>query len=54
MAQAKNFDEDALKQAVKDALVETLLERRELLHELFAEVLEDMGLAEAIREDRRT
>ena len=31
----------ALKQALKEALVETLHEQRDLLHEVFAEVLED-------------
>ena len=47
-------DEDALKQALKEALAETLHEQRELLHEIFAEVVEDVGLAEAIREGRQT
>ena len=47
-------DKDALKQALKEALTETLHEQRELLHEIFAEVVEDVGLAEAIREGRRT
>lgn len=44
----------ALKQAVKEALAETLHEQRELLHEVFTEVLEDLALAEAIREGRKT
>ena len=46
--------ENALKQAVKEALMETVQEQRELLHEVFAEVLEDFALAEAIREGQKT
>lgn len=42
--------ETALKQAVKDALAETLHEQRGLLQEVFAEVLEDFALSEAVRE----
>ncbi len=44
----------ALKEALKEALTETLQEQRELLHEVFAEVLEDFALAEAIREGQKT
>jgi len=47
-------DRDALKQALKEALTETLHEQSELLREIFAEVVEDVGLAEAIRKGRRT
>ena len=32
---------EAMKQALKEALARTLHEQRELLHEIFAEVLED-------------
>jgi hypothetical protein len=39
---------------MKEALVETLQEQRELLHDVFAEVLEDFALAEAIREGQKT
>ena len=46
--------ERALKRAVKEALVETLHEQRELLHDVFAEVLEDFALAEAIRAGKKT
>lgn len=53
MAQA-NWSEQTLKQALKDALVETLQEQRGLLQDVFAEVLEDFALAEAIREGRQT
>jgi hypothetical protein len=45
---------DELKQVLKAALAETLSEQRELLHEVFAEVLEDLALAEAMREGLET
>lgn len=47
-------DKETMKQLLKEALTETLDERRDLLHEIFAEVLEDFGLAEAIREGQRS
>jgi hypothetical protein len=53
MAQT-NLSEPALKRVLKEALAETLQEQRELLHEVFMEVLEDFALAEAIRAGRRT
>jgi hypothetical protein len=39
---------------MKEALTEALQEQRELFHEVFAEVLEDFALAEAIREGQST
>jgi hypothetical protein len=53
MAQADPKNEEP-KQALKEAITETLHEQRELLHEVFAEVLEDVALAEAIREGWQT
>lgn len=53
MAQA-DPDNEAMKQVFKEALAETLHEQRDLLHEVFAEVLEDLAFAEAIREGRQT
>lgn len=48
-------DSEAMKRVLKEALAETLHEQRELLHEIFAEVLEDFALAEAaIREGQQT
>lgn len=47
-------DNEAIKQALKEALKATLHEQRDLLHEVFAEVLEDFALAEAIREGQQT
>lgn len=49
MAQT-SFNTPEFKQVLKEALSETLNEQRELLHEVFVEVLEDVGLSEAIRE----
>ena len=48
------LSQDSLKQAVKEAVVEALREERQLLREVFAEVLEDLALADAIREGRST
>lgn len=48
------LNEEALKKLFKEALTEVLQEERELLHEVFAEVLEDMALADAIREGKHT
>ncbi len=53
MAQADPNNE-AIKQALKEAFAETLHEQRELLHEVFAEVLEDFALTEAVQEGRQT
>ena len=53
MAETK-LDKRHLKRAIKEALVEALQEQRDLLHEVFAEVLEDFALAEAIREGQKT
>jgi hypothetical protein len=47
-------DSEALKRALKEALAETLREQRGLLREVFAEVLEDFALAEAIRDGQQT
>jgi hypothetical protein len=42
-------DDGKLKEALKQALVEILQERPELFSEIFAEALEDIALARAIR-----
>ena len=49
-----DLDSRDLKQVVKVALTETLHEQRELLHDIFAEVLEDVALDEAIREGHKS
>ena len=53
MATAK-LDQERFKRALKEVLVETLQEQRDLFHEVFAEVLEDFALTEAIREGEKT
>ena len=45
---------ELLKQLLKEALMESLQENRDLFREVFAEALEDIILAEAIREGRNT
>ncbi|MDQ3566163.1 MAG: hypothetical protein M3436_19455 [Pseudomonadota bacterium] len=47
-------DRETLKQTLKEALSETLHEERELLHEVFVEVLEDFALGKAVREGLET
>ena len=48
------LDATMLKRLLKESLVETLHEQREVLHEVFAEALEDFAMAEAIRIGRET
>lgn len=48
------IDANELKHALKDALTEVLDEKREVFHDVFAEVLEDFCMAEAIEEGRGT
>ncbi len=43
------IERETLKQTLKEVLTETLHEEREFLHAVFAEVLEDFTLGEAIR-----
>lgn len=45
---------DALKKAMKEALVETLTEQRELFAGVMAEALEEVALTEAIKEGQQT
>lgn len=47
-------DESQLKEAMKAALVEVLEERADLLREVLADVLEDIGLVRAIQEGEGT
>ncbi len=48
------LDKWTLKLALKEALAETLQEQRALVQEVFAEVLEDFALGEAIREGEKS
>jgi hypothetical protein len=49
-----NLTEENLKQIFKQALTEALQEQRGLLYEVVVEAMEDISLAEAIREGRQT
>lgn len=49
---AEQTIDPALRQEIKRAVAEALREQREVLQEVFLEVLEDVGLREAIREGR--
>lgn len=53
MAQAP-LNPRVLKQTLKEAIAEALHEQRDLLHEVFAEVLEDAGMTKAIESGRKT
>ena len=48
------LSEDALRTLLKQALVDALDERRDLLREVVAEALEDAALADAIRDGKQT
>jgi hypothetical protein len=47
-------EEDAIKALVKEAIIELLHERQDLLYAAIAEVIEDRALGEAIREGEST
>jgi len=49
MSEARLENQD-LKAVLKEALAETLHEEREFLHGILSEVLEDIALAEGIRQ----
>jgi hypothetical protein len=49
-----NMSEDSLRLMLKEAVGEALEERRELLHDIVAEVLEEYGLTDAIQQGRDT
>lgn len=48
------LDETQIKELLKQAFVELLQERKDLLYELVAEIIEDFALVEAIREGEET
>jgi hypothetical protein len=48
------LDDEKLKSLIKTALTEVLEERKDVLHDLIEEALEDIALARAIEEGRRT
>ena len=47
-------DKNQLKEVFKQAFAELLQERRDLLYDVFTEVLEDITLANAIKEGEET
>jgi len=47
-------DKNQLKDVFKQAIAEFLQERRDLLYDVFIEVLEDIALANAIKEGEAT
>ncbi|MBT9149608.1 MAG: hypothetical protein AAGB97_07985 [Dehalococcoidia bacterium] len=48
------LDETQIKELFKQAFVELLQERRDLVYELFAEIVEDFALVSAIKEGEGT
>ena len=49
-----NLDERQIKDLFKQAVLEVFQERRDLLYDLFAEVIKDVALANSIREGAST
>ena len=47
-------DKNQLKEVFKQALAELLHEQRDLLYDVFTEVLEDIAMANAIKEGEET
>jgi DNA-binding protein YbaB len=50
----KNIDYGGIKKIVKESIVETLKENKELIHDLFVEAMEDVAMIEAIKEGRKS
>ena len=48
------LDETQIKDLLKQAFAELLEERRELIYELVAEIVEDLALGSAIKEGEQT
>ena len=49
-----HVDEHRIKEIFKQAILELLQDRKDLLYDLFAEVLEDFALVNAIKEGEST
>ena len=45
-----SLDDQHMKELIKQALLELFQERRDLFYDLFEELIEDVGLANAMRE----
>ncbi len=48
------ISEESLRRMLKQAVADALEERRDLLHDVIAEVMEDYALTAAIREGQQT
>lgn len=49
-----SVEEEKIKNLLKQAILELFQERQDLLYDLFAEVIEDVALANAIKEGEAT
>ena len=49
-----SLDEDRIKEILKQAMTELLEERKDFFYDLFAEVMEDVAISNAIREGEET
>ena len=49
-----SLDEGRIKELMKQAMLEVLKERRDLIYDVFAEVIEDLALANAIKKGEST
>lgn len=49
-----SIDEGRLKQVFKEALIETLEERKGVFHDMIVEAIEDIALSHAIREGEKS
>ena len=49
-----SLEDPRLKELFKEAVLEALQERKDLLYDVFAEVIEDLALAKAIKEGELT
>ncbi len=50
----KSLDDGRIKELLKEAVLEVLQERRDLIYDVMAEVMEDFALAKAIQEGEST
>ena len=48
------IDDGKLKQLLKEALIETIEEKRNIFHELIVDAVEDIGMLRAIQEGEYT
>ena len=49
-----SISDDALRQMLRQAVADALEDRRDLLYDVVAEVIEDVALTEAVRQGRET